>query len=54
MAEFQFVVNGELVLYDKYEDIPDEFDHVIKFLYNLFPTNNFSYMLIDVCKFWYV
>ena len=32
MAEFQFKVNGELVTYDKYEDIPDEFDHVIKFL----------------------
>ena len=32
MAEFQFIINGELVLYDKYEDIPYEFDHVIKFL----------------------
>ena len=32
MAEFQFIVNGELVTYDKYEDIPETFDHVIKFL----------------------
>ena len=32
MAEFQFIVNGELVIYDKYEEIPDEFEHVIKFL----------------------
>ena len=32
MAEFQFIINGELVTFDKYEDIPDEFDHVIKFL----------------------
>ena len=32
MAEFQFIVNGELVTYDKYEDIPDKFEHVIKFI----------------------
>ena len=32
MAEFQFVVNGELVLYDKYEDIPEDFEHVIRFI----------------------
>ena len=32
MAEFKFIVNGELKTYDRYEDIPDEFDHVIKFL----------------------
>ena len=32
MAEFEFVVNGELVLYDKYEDIPEDFDHVIRFV----------------------
>ena len=32
MAEFQFIINGELVTYDKYEDIPEEFEHVIKFL----------------------
>ena len=32
MAEFQFIVNGELVTYDKYEDIPEEFEHVIKFI----------------------
>ncbi len=31
MAEFQFIINGELVTFDKYEDIPDEFEHVIKF-----------------------
>ena len=32
MSEFQFIVNGELVTYDKYEDIPETFEHVIKFL----------------------
>ena len=32
MAEFQFIINGELVLYDKYEDIPEDFEHVIRFL----------------------
>ena len=32
MAEFEFVVNGELVLYDKYEDIPEDFEHVIRFI----------------------
>tara|TARA_B100001245_G_C22690905_1_gene337157 strand:- start:366 stop:569 length:204 start_codon:yes stop_codon:yes gene_type:complete len=32
MAEFQFIINRELVTFDKYEDIPDEFEHVIKFL----------------------
>ena len=31
MAEFQLIVNGELVTYDKYEDIPAEFDNLIKF-----------------------
>ena len=32
MAEFEFVVNGELVLYYKYEDIPEDFEHVIRFV----------------------
>ena len=32
MAEFQFIVNRELITYDKYEDIPEEFEHVIKFI----------------------
>ena len=31
MHEFQFLVNGELVTYSRYEDIPEEFEHVIKF-----------------------
>ena len=35
MAEFQFIINGELVTYDKYEDIPEEFEHVIKFLHDI-------------------
>ena len=35
MAEFQFIINGELVTFDKYEDIPDEFEHVIKFIPDL-------------------
>ena len=37
MAEFQFIINGELVTYDKYEDIPEEFEHVIKFLPDVIP-----------------
>jgi len=37
MSEFQFIVNGELVTYDKYEDIPETFDHVIKFLPDIPP-----------------
>ena len=32
MAEFVFKVNGELVSFDKYEDIPEKFEHVIKFI----------------------
>ena len=32
MAEFQFIVNGELITYNKYEDIPEKFEHVIKFI----------------------
>ncbi len=37
MAEFQFIINGELTTFNNYEDIPDEFEqdefeHVIKFL----------------------
>jgi len=30
--EFVFLVNGKLKTYTKYEDIPDEFDNVIKFI----------------------
>ena len=37
MAEFQFLINGELVTYDKYEDIPETFEHVIKFLPDVIP-----------------
>tara|TARA_Y100000296_G_C5167152_1_gene255310 strand:+ start:547 stop:750 length:204 start_codon:yes stop_codon:yes gene_type:complete len=37
MAEFQFIINGELVTFDKYEDVPDEFEHVIKFLPDIIP-----------------
>ena len=37
MAEFQFIINVELVTFDKYEDIPDEFEHVIKFLPDVIP-----------------
>ncbi len=32
MAEFQFIINGELISFDNWENVPDEFDHVIKFL----------------------
>jgi len=37
MAEFQFIVNGELITYDKYENIPEDFEHVIKFLPDVIP-----------------
>ena len=37
MAEFQFIINGELVLYDKYEDIPEDFEHVIRFIPDIPP-----------------
>ena len=30
--EFVLLVNGELKTYANYEDIPDEFDNVIKFI----------------------
>ena len=32
MAEFKFIVNGEVVTVNRYEDIPEKFEHVIKFL----------------------
>jgi len=32
MHKFVIMVNGELVTYNKYEDIPDDFDHVIEFI----------------------
>ena len=35
MAEFQFIINGELVSFDKYEDIPENFEHVIRFVPDL-------------------
>lgn len=31
MSEFIVLVNGQLETYENYEDIPAEFDHVIKF-----------------------
>ena len=37
MAEFQFIVDGELVAFDKYEDIPKEFEHVIRFIPDVIP-----------------
>ena len=40
MAEFQFIVNGELVTYDKYEDVPEKFEHVIKFLPDPIPEEH--------------
>ena len=35
MSSFKFVVNGELVSYDSYEDIPNDFEHVIEFVPDL-------------------
>jgi len=37
MAEFQFLIDGKLVTYDRYEDIPETFDHVIKFIPDIPP-----------------
>ena len=31
IGEFIVKINGELVTYTNYDDIPDTFDHVIKF-----------------------
>lgn len=30
-SEFTVMINGELVTYERWEDIPAEIDHVIKF-----------------------
>jgi hypothetical protein len=35
MPSFKFVVNGELVSCDRYEDIPNDFEHVIEFVPDL-------------------
>ena len=35
MASFKFVVGGEVVSYDRYEDIPSDFEHVIEFVPDL-------------------
>lgn len=32
MAEFVFMIDRKLVTFDKWEDVPEEFDHVIKFI----------------------
>ena len=32
MAEFQFIIDGDLVEFDRWEDVPELFDHVIKFI----------------------
>jgi len=32
MAQFQFIIGGKLVTFDNWEDVPEEFEHVIKFL----------------------
>lgn len=36
--EFVLLVNGELKTYHNYEDIPEEFDNVIKFLPEMPPA----------------
>ena len=35
MAEFQFIVDGELVSFDNWENIPENFEHVIRFIPDL-------------------
>ena len=37
MAEYVIMVNGKLNTYENYEDIPKQFDHVIKFLPDVIP-----------------
>lgn len=32
MHKFVIMVDGELITYTRYEDIPDDFDHVIEFV----------------------
>jgi hypothetical protein len=34
---FVIMLNNQLVEYDRYEDIPDDFDHVIEFLPDIPP-----------------
>ena len=35
MAQFQFIIDGDLVEFDRWEDVPELFDHVIKFIHDL-------------------
>ena len=37
MAEYIVMVNGKLMTYENYEDIPERFDHVIKFSPDIIP-----------------
>ena len=37
MHDFQFIVNGKLNKYTRLEDIPEEFEHVIKFVFDIPP-----------------
>jgi hypothetical protein len=37
MHDFQFLVNGKLNKYTRWEDIPEEFDHIIKFVFDIPP-----------------
>ncbi len=37
MHDFQFLVNGKLNKYTRWEDIPEEVDHVIKFVFDVPP-----------------
>ena len=37
MAEFVFQIDGREVTITKWEDVPEEFDHVIKFIPDVIP-----------------
>ena len=40
MAQFQFIIDGDLVEFDRWEDVPELFDHVIKFIPDPIPEEH--------------
>jgi hypothetical protein len=49
--EFVLLVKGELKIYTNYEDIPDEFDNVIKFIHEI-PDGPHSHNEHDEIEKW--
>lgn len=38
MAQFVFLIDGKLKTFNRYEDIPEKFDNVIKFIPDIPPS----------------